>query len=735
MDNWVEMKDNEFIKVNISISRCTDKLPVAETVFKNADKIEIHTSTTKPPLLKNLLGENVFKGLQEWFGTSESKNVDDVKPVIEARDPCHIVYSHEVSFGPRVLLTTILAFLLTLIVIFISVYCVTKLFKFLHSCSKNDNVQRTSENVTMATEEYVENDKVENEVLSEESTVDYSNSQSVSYLHKEKTKQKQHAGSTLVCQGEIGNQLSSEKGTEAFTFLEKTSDKLFKKLDKLLLKGMADGQTVTQNCQSTSRPSRRSLQRRQRTGSSPMLASMVDSVENGQEELENNAQEAAWIDFKIFSGYLQWKYPCRKLKDPITYPPNVEKLLHYFQRVCPIPQNAWKTATLITNYVLYLISLEMTNIRSKSGYRFIEFIGTGSVKYGTKVSKCNQYDVLMMLQPPVIPDSVIGHSVDKIPPGMVVIGCKSDKTQMSKKVLSTLHINDELHLQCLSSKECLLSAEYLLEECLHSLYTNTRSALDRLPFQIKGAPTGSLFIKINTRALVGFGEPEIRINLVPVLRLPVNGLYQTPILYATPPILESEVSQREHTSMSYGINNDYLWKIETSDFVSVFYEEYNSLLKHAGVDSCHLICLMIIKCLLTGCMKNSIVDRGIFPATHLQAVINFLLLESSPSQWKFECLADRFSDAIHFIQSAYESSRLPEFFISNPHLINKMPSAANNDILAQKRQKNMLTDTSREVLEKRLDYLKMRLRESGLKDCVKQEFSSDMWEFEFFLFN
>lgn len=73
--------------------------------------------------------------------------------------------------------------------------------------------------------------------------------------------------------------------------------------------------------------------------------------------------------------------------------------------------------------------------------------------------------------------------------------------------------------------------------------------------------------------------------------------------------------------------------------------------------------------------------------------------------------------------------------MNNPHLIKKMPCVAGNSLLTSKKQQNLLSDMTQEGLNKCLEYLKDRLREVGLADCVKEEYSPDMWEYEFFLFN
>lgn len=731
MDSWNEiftLEENEYIQVNVSLYKCSvpEDSAISHQSTYHDQPLGDHstwsqTSTPKPPLLKNVLGESLFSSLQGFFVQTENE-IDTSDSVIPAHTDiqCHVVRSFEIpvltfsSFWIFVFLLSVVALLSAIV---LTRRCVVVVWYALKAKFQK-NPKKT------------ENDKVQdNEVLISEDKERAEETVPVKTEKERPESDKIHLSyqCCVLKNSAIGS-------SNVITFLDQTTDKLFKKLDKLLLRGLADGQSLSQTCPATPRLARRNISRRQRIGSSPMINTMVESsAADSLESKETEEQENAWGSFKKFSVSLQWQRPFTNVTESSTLSRTSQKLLQYYQRVCPVQNSMWKTACLVTDYVMYLISVELQNFDSKSGYRFIQFLGTGSAKNCTKVSRANCFDVLMVVQPPVLPEIVFESSKGSIPPGMVVIGVNTGKSSAcDRKLLGNLEI-DGSSKSCLSAKECTVAAESLIEDCLHSLYTKSRSSMDRLPFQIKGAPTANLMLNINTRALVGFSEPEIKVRIIPVLPLPINGWYQMPMLYATPPSADYEYKQR---SEARGVlNPDLLWQLDCSDFNTVFSFGVDSLMKHARVNSCHDVCLMILKALLGGSIKNNLLDRGVFPSYHIATVLNFLLLESAPGQWTFDKLGDRFSDAVHFLKSAYSCNRLPHFFVNNPHLISKMPAVAENRVLTQQRQQNLLANTRSETLEKRLEYLGTCLRETGLTDCVKDEFSNDMWEFEFFLFN
>ena len=734
MESWREMfalQEDEYLKVNVSLYKCAiyeGSIKYGEaSQTSHQQEFMSQTATHKPPLLKNVLGESLFTSLQDLFGVNN--NGATGSPIkSEVTDPCHIIKSVEMP----VFLAHICLWALVLFVGLVSLICVIaivrKCFNVLRCRIKMRMGRKKKEKVKDTVTE-VKEEVVKEKVDSDHEAENYLEENFDEKKENEKVKSK---GVYLSYQCRVFKD-SGIGSSNLITFLEQSTDKLFKKLDKLLLRGLADGKSLSQTCPATPRLARRNLNRRQRIGSSPMIQSLTEAETDSSESKESEEQERAWQDFKSFSQSLQWQFPFVNTTDSSNLNRSSQKLLGYYNRVCPIPGNMWKTSCLVTDYTLFLISQELKTIESKTGYRFIQFTGEGSCRNGTKVSRANHVDVLMVVQPPVVPDMVYGNSDNTIPPGMVAVCVNSSKySAYDKKIISNLEI-DGSYKSCLSAKEFSQASEWLIEECLHSLYTRSRSAMDRLPFQVKGAPTATLSLNINTRALVGFGETEIKIQITPVLPLPMNGWYQMPMLYATPPDASYEYKPRSDGRKA--VNRDLLWQIRTSEFETVFSIGIYSMMKHAKVNSCHVVCLMILKSLLTGCSKNNLLDRGVLPSNHITTVLNFLLLESAPSQWTYEKLGDRFSDAIHFLRSAYSCNRLPHFFVNNPHLISKMPSVAENKILVQSKQKNLLADIKSENLEKRLEYLETCLRETGLADCVKEEFSNDMWEFEFFLFN
>ena len=509
-----------------------------------------------------------------------------------------------------------------------------------------------------------------------------------------------------------------------------------------MLKNVND-RSAAQLALSTPRLARRA-DRRGRIGSSPSLP-IADQQASPDDTQTSDTKEnwiQAWNELKRFGREMNWLEPNTLNIDETKLDRSGLRLLHYFHRVCPINSDQWAASILLTNFTLFLLNKELDGLNSKIGYKCTVFKATGSATNGTKICKPNQFDVFMEMQPPndVVPTTVIEKSKsESIPPGRFLLACQLRErsvhvsSTMVSKTMKKIELEGVLPQLCLSSKEMARSAEELIESCLQTLYSKHRSLVDRLPFQIKRAVVPNLVLSLDTKNLVGIGIPEIKINLIPVIILPFEGWYQPVKIYASPLMEMHEYKHRPENPNV--ICPDYFWHVACGDVNDMFQMCIQERMIYAGIHSCHLLCLMILKSLLTGGVKSSLLDRGEYQTLHISTCLNFLLLESQPEQWRCDQLVNRFSDCVHFLRDSFTNGRLPNFFINNPYLIEKMPFIRLLSLLSRKRQENLLSDMRTEALEKCVRFLDESLRESGLAECVQHDYSHDMWEYEFFVFN
>ena len=677
------------------------------------------------PLLQNVLGTTLFNYVADIF-TEKPEPVASVDT-----EQCHLVHHffYQKDLNDRFVFGCLGA-LVTVILSVIILSCIIKVIRkriyLLRSRKQRVGENKPAETIT------TNSDNVQKNInTSEEST---------SVTISKPTER--YSGMPLSYQLRTGTNVNSNikaKTLNTAEFLQNTTDKLYAELDRLLLKNVNDRNT-TQLALSTPRLTRRT-DRRGRVGSSPTL-SLSDQISNFDEQnIESKEKIEAWKSLKTFSREMEWLEPYNTNMDETKLDRSSQRLLHYFHRVCPINSDQWEASVLIANFALLLLNKELKGLNSKIGYKCVHLKSTGSAKLGYKVCKPNQYDVFMEVQPPdnIVPTSVIEQaSTECIPPGRFLLCSKiREKSAINCTMVSKTGKNIEIEgcipQYCLSSKEMANSAEELIETCLQSLYSKHRSLVDRLPFQVKRAVVPNLVVSLDTKNLVGIGIPEIKINIIPVLTLPFDGWYQPVNIYATPLMEVHEYKHRQNTS--HFISPDYLWQVAFGDVNEILQRCINDRMKYAGIDSCHKMCLMILKSILTGGVKSSLLDRGEYQTLHISTVLNFLLLESQPEQWRFDCLVNRFSDCVHFLRDSFTNGRLPNFFINNPHIIEKMPFIRSIPLLMRKRQENLLSDMRTEALEKCVRFLEESLRESGLAECVKTEYSDDMWEYEFFVFN
>jgi hypothetical protein len=63
-----------------------------------------------------------------------------------------------------------------------------------------------------------------------------------------------------------------------------------------------------------------------------------------------------------------------------------------------------------------------------------------------------------------------------------------------------------------------------------------------------------------------------------------------------------------------------------------------------------------------------------------------------------------------------------------------MPALQLLPLLTCGRQENLFANLGTDAAETILAFIEARLQETGLKRCLKDEYSTEMWEYEFFIF-
>lgn len=525
-------------------------------------------------------------------------------------------------------------------------------------------------------------------------------------------------------------------------FLKNSVDYVFSELDKYLL-DRASLNSPTSNGPSTSLAdsmtsprlsTRRMVPRsRQGRGSSPLLSP--------HDRVDEPSERRAWQEFQqkvIPLGKFPYHSEAYRNTDKIP-DAKVRNLVQFYNAQCIVRFEQWNGACLITNYTLALLEKAMKTLNiDASGFNFNRLEMTGSIMKGLKSSTAGQFDVLMVFHGSGFK---ISHAFDQIsyngiPPGKLVLMAEETRDQ-SNDCLKNFKI-DNANCLCVSSEAVAGLAESMLDRGIQKIYTETRSLIDRLPFRIQRSATSSLTLSLDTRNVVGLNLPEIKIQIIPAIPLHAGGWYQLSTVYAVPPWHIQDVKRKSSArgeSVNQACPHDLQWGLSLGELERAFFNGVDMKMKMAGVTSCHIVCFAILKTLFTSVTRRSLLDRGEINSYILETVLSFLLLESSPFDWTLDKLADRFSDSIHFLRSAMEHGRLPNFFLHNPHLLKQMPALKTYPFLTKGRQENLFAESRQDSTEKTFKFMNHRLKEMKMEECVKGEYSDDMWEYEFFVFN
>ncbi|KAK3732106.1 hypothetical protein RRG08_026491 [Elysia crispata] len=372
---------------------------------------------------------------------------------------------------------------------------------------------------------------------------------------------------------------------------------------------------------------------------------------------------------------------------------------------------------------------------------------TRSAADGTLIGSADRFDVLLVLDISSHSELMVLHSnfSDEIPPGHIVLGAKGQNAHKEGLEFSRKTYIKGLFGYYLQAQNVLEKVETLLKKAVLRLNREHKSKVDSLPFSFQMSQSKRHVLTIDTCLLhsFGLGVGEINVRITPAIELSVAEYCLLPPLFAIPVIKNSASSSPAQSLTGNGAMSrlfhakgiaDLHWLIHTENLHSAIFGDFEKRLKSYAVRSHHKECLMVLKALFSSSHHNKLLNKGEVDSYILKTVVSFLLQESCPSAWTLENLANRVSDAIHFLRSAYENAWLPELSVHNPHLLEKMPSLKVMCHILHGRQRNLLAHVTNAGSLKVLDYVSQRLNETRLVHALNEHFSSEMWEYEFFMF-
>lgn len=514
-------------------------------------------------------------------------------------------------------------------------------------------------------------------------------------------------------------------------YLQQTVDPLLTEVDKILSK--YGGTSISYpSMPSAPRSSSHGGFRRSRL-SVPALSTSGDTV------------KTAWIELDLISmGWTRGHFEAMDYSNS-GYLKKVRELMEFGKYVCEIKFTQWNAACLVVNYTLLMLEKELKCLTKDDDLRFEEYVACGSARKGFKVGKPDQFDVLMVMQSTKHPLRDIlwnGKHADVKAGRLVLIVDPPNNEDGSEICMEHNGINGSV--TCLSSKYILLESQQIVDNALQNILSNNSELLERLPFKLRRSASSPLSITIETRNLnwLGFGMTEMYLKLIPSVRILPCGWFQNTI-YAVPkwpktfsnkPKTRSMLFQRDRNSNTEKESNS-AWSMCLVDFEEEYLKGIERKFQASGLDTCPRSCLQILKGMMASAQARSSAVSTVHVSYYLETVFYYLLLESSPQQWTYDMLPSRVSDCINFLLAALSHQRLPSFFVKNVHLLRQMPHLQWFPSIATGAQENLFFNMKPEVASELQSYIKQAIKDSGLHDCIKSQYSSDMWEYEFFIFN
>ncbi|KAK7492561.1 hypothetical protein BaRGS_00016227 [Batillaria attramentaria] len=467
---------------------------------------------------------------------------------------------------------------------------------------------------------------------------------------------------------------------------------------------------------------------------------------------DDKAAVRMWQRVEEMARRMRWTEVCVGDLDINAVQDNrLSAVLQFYQQACPVRTEQWCGACLIVDYVLSLLEQELiAGARQSDPLKILELNSFGSAANRTSISRMDRFDVMMVLQLPSCREMSVFHwgVCNEIPAGRLVLGVKEHTVtgaSSSQQLLMKDRIGDSFGL-FLSQKEVIKMTQKMIANALERLRTKNKGSFERLPFTIRLSPYDDLLLRIDTKLLngMGLGVPEISIRLTPSLRVSSADCEPLPVLYAVPPwgstssddsnSSGSRLHSRILRNRSHGVPPDLLWQLNCTALTKSFMATADSKLTTAGVWGCQVMCQQILRALFSRSGKDTLLTSGEVHPHILDTIVCFLLLESPPAAWDLLSLPDRLSDCVLFLRSAVQSAWMPDFTLHNPHLLKQMPALKLLPLLNLGRQENLLSNVGPDAADTIQAFMDTRLQETGLRRCLKSEYSSEMWEYEFFIF-
>ncbi|XP_064609674.1 uncharacterized protein LOC135473732 [Liolophura sinensis] len=453
-----------------------------------------------------------------------------------------------------------------------------------------------------------------------------------------------------------------------------------------------------------------------------------------------------WDDFEecfVRSGWRQSRIP--RISRSRVGGESLQQLTSFLEGSLSTDGGHWRASCMVVTYLLRLVDTELQKLSNATsfGLKFINFRPVGSSVKGTKTGSPNTFDILMVLQPTCssLQEAIVGEKLDGLASGKTVLVLADMALGISKRFVKEVRLQ-ESKKNCMLTRQTCFTAHGLLDSAMAEVAAKSRKLSERLPYRIvkiESKPTFSRLL-LDTKPIknIGFDVEEICINIFPAVCIADGGLQRLP-LYAVPDWDYRGGGSSRSLSVpkrNNGIESEFQWSFCTTAFEEAYLSAIEQRMKLSAVDSCHLTCLHLMKTILQ--ITDSNVDDSSSNANisgyWLETVINFLLLESSPEMWGFDRLTSRLSDAIIFFRRAVQNQRLPHFFISNPHLLKQFPYLKMFPWLSGDKQVNLmssLTEANSEMILKQIEEQMLKL---PLRHMLSQNYSAEMWEYEFFCF-
>lgn len=300
------------------------------------------------------------------------------------------------------------------------------------------------------------------------------------------------------------------------SFLKKTINYLFQKLNKLLIK---------KNSNQSNKPLHNTITSSIHLPQHPILKTTKkhnnSPLQNSHNTTKNSTKTFTLKKFQqhiIYNNIYTHTFLPKSLTQSLQK--NNKKLYKFYTNTYTINFKQLTISNFIINYTIHLLNKILKTINPYHNLKYISYSPTKNIQKKTKINTTNQNNISFLFQySNIILSSTINNKTNSNIPSkkLIIITINNKNHKIPSKLLKTYK-----NKKYISPQKFLNTTYKLTKITLQKLYKKNKPIINHLPFKIQKTSSPKLYLSLNTKNIINFHYSNIKIQLIPSLLLNTN---------------------------------------------------------------------------------------------------------------------------------------------------------------------------------------------------------------------